>query len=227
MLIAIIAILFQLTIPFLLQKWEKQSNVNTSEWIDILTDILEHESKSDDPDVKVLQALATAFSIESWKNLPLCWNNFVKLSDRINLSESLGLTRMLMIVTLLSCDSNRANRVDLNAMARIVSRLLERFHKSEYRFREEEMTAAIYKDFMLFLCFLSAPRASKYLAKTTIPDENIFDLIDIILEVEGYPKVVNFKVTVVCLLFFYFYCIFIANIAFSLQILHVYCKIFN
>ena len=183
-----------------MQKWVKQSNVNTSEWIDILTEILEHESKSDDPDVKVLQALATAFSIESWKNLPLCWNNFVKLSDRINLSESLGLTRMLMIVTLLSCDSNRANRVDLNAMARIVSRLLERFHKSEYRFREEEMTAAIYKDFMLFLCFLSAPRASKYLAKTTIPDENIFDLIDIILEVEGYPKV-----------FIAFYCICIAN----------------
>ena len=93
------------------QKWSRNQissqSSDSNEWVTILTEILEQESRID-TDLNVLQALATAFSIEAWKNLQPCWHNFVKLSDKINLSESVGLTRMLMIIALLGCDAKRS-----------------------------------------------------------------------------------------------------------------------
>ena len=82
-----------------------------------------------------------------------------------------------------------SGHVDLITMSKIISRLLEKFQKSEYRSREADLTACIYKDFMMFLCFFSIPRTStKELTNTVFPDDCIFDLIDTILQVEAYPK---------------------------------------
>ena len=53
-----------------------------------------------------------------------------------------------------------SDHVDLITMSKIISRLLEKFQKSEYRSREADLTACIYKDFMIFLCFFCIPRTS-------------------------------------------------------------------
>ena len=176
-------------------QWVRDNEIDRSPWIDALFEILQAELKVN-KDSNVIQALVTAFSIESWRNFQQTWPKFVQLNEDtdVDIYNNDSVLRMFMILALLSCNNAKPFQ-DWRLICDYLCTTLEKTQK-----REESFKLAHTKDLTTFLNFLLAPRRkSPFLQKTQMLEESsVHNCIDIIFQIECHPSVesdFNFRLT--------------------------------
>ena len=171
------------------ELWSRDE-IDRSPWIDALYEMLKTElNMMGEPDSNVVQALTTAFSIESWRNFQICWPKFVKLNEQRDIYRHDCILRLFMTLALLSCDSHTKFE-DWRILCDFIGKSLEKAQKHD----KLEST----KDLTTFLNFFLAPRKSKWLQKSKIEESSVYSLIDIIFQIECNVHLqsdLNFRLT--------------------------------
>ncbi len=187
-------------------QWVRDIEIDRSPWIDALFEMLQAELKVN-KDSNVIQALVTAFSIESWRNFENTWPKFVQLNEDyqhsdnssvIDIYNNDSVLRMFMILALLSCNSSSSQTKPFQDWRLICDYLCATLEKTQKR--EESFKLVHTKDLTTFLNFLLAPRVnSPWLQKSQMLEESsVAHCIDIIFQVECHPSVesdFNFRLT--------------------------------
>ena len=172
-------------------QWVRDIEIDRSPWIDALFEMLQAELKVN-KDSNVIQALVTAFSIESWRNFENTWPKFVQLNEDyqhsdnssvIDIYNNDSVLRMFMILALLSCNSSSSSQTkpfqDWRLICDYLCATLEKTQK-----REESFKLVHTKDLTTFLNFLLAPRVnSPWLQKSQMLEESsVAHCIDILFQ---------------------------------------------
>ena len=164
-------------------------NVDRSDWIKLLCQMLDEELDSKDNNDQVLQSLTIALSIEMGQNFSLAWPKFAQICDKFVNNANVSLTRLYMIILLISCITNQP--IEGRTNTRIFDGFLSKMQRVDFS------NISIIKDLLIFFNFMVCSR-QKPLQKLSLDDDILFNLIDVIFQLECHEYLkndLNFRLT--------------------------------
>lgn len=179
-----------------------------SQWIKVLCTFLEDELLSDDPKAmqlqcndNVVQAITTCLSMEFGKNFKCAWAIFADICDKFVLHSSIAMSRLYVIVIVLSCNAFVTDRTMINSkvFSNVFNGFLEKMQEANQGPAFNLYLLSIAKDLLTTMKMFVCPRQSRSDLHTIVLDEGImFSFIDVIFQLEcsdGFRDDLNFRLT--------------------------------